>query len=54
MAGRVLRCEDLSGGMLTFDDASGALAVYRLTREVAPTACGTIPVVEFLGDHEVR
>ena len=37
MAGMVLRCEDLSGGMVTFDGAAGTIAVYLLTSELAPS-----------------
>jgi hypothetical protein len=54
MAGSVLRCEDLSGGMVTFDGAAGTIAVYMLTSELAPSAQGPIPVVDFLGEHELR
>jgi hypothetical protein len=54
MAGLVLRCEDLSGGMVTFDGAGGTLAVYMLTCELALSAQGSIPVVDFLGEHELR
>jgi hypothetical protein len=54
MAGSVLRCEDLSGGMVTFDGAAGSIAVYMLTSVLVPSAKGSIPVVDFLGEHELR
>jgi hypothetical protein len=53
-AGLVLRCEDLSDGMVTFDAARGTLAVYLVTDQMSRIGNGSVPVAEFLGEHELR